>query len=36
MGKGLKITLVALGIIVLIGAGFFGWGIKEYNNHAEV
>jgi LemA protein len=31
MGKGLKITLVALGIIVLIGAGFFGWGIKEYN-----
>ncbi len=31
MGKGLKITLIVLGIIVLIGAGFVGWGIKEYN-----
>jgi LemA protein len=31
MGKGLKITLIVLGIIVLIGGGILGWGIKEYN-----
>jgi LemA protein len=31
MSKGLKITLIVLGIIVLIGGGFLSWGIKEYN-----
>jgi LemA protein len=31
MSKGLKTTLIVLGIIVLIGGGFLGWGIKEYN-----
>jgi LemA protein len=31
MGKGLKITLIIVGILLLIGFGTFGWAIKEYN-----
>ncbi len=31
MGKGLKITLVVIGIIVLLGFMVFSWGIGEYN-----
>jgi len=31
MGKGLKITLIIVGILLIIGFGTFGWAIKEYN-----
>ena len=31
MGKGLKITIIVLGIVLLVGVAFAGWGIKEYN-----
>ena len=31
MGKGLKVTLIVLGIVLLIGIAFGGWGIKAYN-----
>jgi LemA protein len=32
MGKGLKITLIVLGILLLIGLGIFGWIRKGYDN----
>lgn len=32
MGKGLKIALIVLGIVLLIGFGIVSWGIKGYNN----
>ena len=31
MGKGLKITLIVVGILLLIGFGGFKWAIGEYN-----
>jgi LemA protein len=31
MSKGLKITLVVVGIIVVLGIGLVGWAIGEYN-----
>lgn len=32
MGRGLKVTLIVLGIILLIGLGIFGWVRKGYDN----
>jgi LemA protein len=32
MGKGLKITLIVLGILLLLGLGIFGWIRKGYDN----
>jgi LemA protein len=32
MSKGLKITLIVIGIVLFIGFGIFGWLIKGYNN----
>ena len=31
MGKGLKIALLVIGILLLIGFGTFKWAVGEYN-----
>jgi LemA protein len=31
MGKGLKAALIVIGVLLIIGFGFFKWGIGEYN-----
>jgi LemA protein len=31
MTRGLKITLIVVGVLLLVGFGIFGWVVKEYN-----
>jgi LemA protein len=32
MSRGLKITLIVLAVVLVLGFGFFGWAIKNYNS----
>lgn len=32
MSRGLKIALVVLAVVLVVGFGFFGWAIKNYNS----